>query len=126
MLCDPSKTFDSVNHEILMEKIAKVKMDSFWFRHYLLDRSQKVKINNTVSKTAPIKFGVPQGSILGPVLFTIFVNDLTEMIHDCEVVQYADNTQFMHTGTVDVLPDLITKTETTFFFAKTLQKTVSC
>ncbi len=62
---------------------------------------------------------MPQESILGPILFTIFVNDLTEMIHDCEVVQYADDTQFVHTGTTDELPDLITGAETALSLAKT-------
>ncbi len=70
-MCDLSEAFDSANHEILMQKVAKVKVDSFWFRHYLQDRTQTVKVNTTLSKTAPIKFGVPQGSILGPILFTI-------------------------------------------------------
>ncbi len=92
-LCDLSKAFDSVNHEILMQKISKLKVDSFCFRHYLQVKIQTVKINTILSKTAPVNFGVPQGSILRPILFTIFVNDLTEMIHDCEVVQYADDTQ---------------------------------
>ncbi len=118
-LCDLSKAFDSVNHEILMQKLAKLKVDSFWFRHYLKDRTQTVKINSTLSKTAPINFGVPQGSILGPILFTIFVNDLTEMINDCNVVQYADDTQFIHTGTTDELPELITRAEATLSLAKT-------
>ncbi len=117
-LCDLSKAFDSVNHEMLMEKLTKVKIDSFWFKHYLLDRSQAVKINNTVSTTAPIRFGVPQGSILGPVLFTIFTNDLTETINDCMVVQYADDTQFVHSGTVDELPHLIARAEATLSRAK--------
>ncbi len=118
-LCDLSKVFNSVNHEILMHKLAKVKVDSFWFRHYLQDRTQTVKINTTQSKTASIWFGVPQGSILGPILFTIFVNDLTEMIHACEVVQYADDTQCVHTGTINELPDIITTAKTTLSLAKT-------
>ncbi len=65
-LCDLSKAFDSVNHEMLMEKLTKVKIDSFY---YLLDRRQAAKINNTVSTTASIRFGVPQGSILAPIFF---------------------------------------------------------
>ena len=86
-LCDLSKAFDSVNHNILSKKLTKHNVDSFWFQDYLYNRSQKVKINNIMSTTAPIKYGVPQGSILGPILFTIFVNDLAEEIHGCEVIQ---------------------------------------
>ena len=67
---------------------------------------------------AEITFGVPQGSILGPILFTIFVNDLSETINDCEVVQYADDTQFIHSGTLDQLPHLITRAQTTLARAK--------
>ncbi len=54
-VCDLSKDFDSVNHEMLMEKLTKVKIDPFWFGHYeyLLDRSQVVRINNTVSTKDP-------------------------------------------------------------------------
>ncbi len=117
-LCDLSKSFDSANHEMLMERLTKVKIDPFWLRHYLLDRSQAVKINNTVSTTVPIPFGVPQGSILGSILFTLFTNDLTETINDCMVVQYADDTQFVHSGTVDALPHLIARAETTLSRAK--------
>ncbi len=107
-----------MNHEMLMETLTKVKIDPFWFRHYLLNRSQAVKINNTVSTTSPIRFVVSQGLILGPVLVTILTNDLTETINDCLVVQYADNTQFVHSGTVDTLPHLIARAETTLSRAK--------
>ncbi len=118
ILCDLSKAFDSVNHEMLMEKLTKVKINPFWFRHYLLDSSQPVKIKNTVSTTAPVRFWVPQGSILGPILFTIFTNDLTETISDCMVVQYANDTQFVHSGTIDTLPHLIARAEATLSRAK--------
>ncbi len=107
-----------MNHEMLMEQLTKVQIDSFWFRHYLLDKSQAVKINNTVSITASIRLGVPQGSILGPILFKIITNDLTETINDCMVVQYADDTQFVHSGTVDDLPHLIARAEVTLSRAK--------
>lgn len=117
-LCDLSKAFDSVNHNILNKKLTKVNVDSFWFQDYLDNRSQKVKINNTMSTTTPTKYGVPQGSILGPILFTIFVNDLAEEIHGCEIIQYADDTQFVHTGTVDALPHLLTAAQTTLSLAK--------
>ncbi|MEJ1857804.1 reverse transcriptase domain-containing protein, partial [Escherichia coli] len=66
-----------------------------------------------------ISFGVPQGSILGPILFTVFVNDLTKEIRDCTIVQYADDTQFLHTGTVEMLPDLVAGAERTLSQART-------
>ncbi len=113
ILCDFSKAFDNVKHEMLMGKLTKVKIDPFWFRQNLSDRSQAVKINNTVSTTAPMRNGVPQGSILGPILFTIFTNDRAETISDCVMVQYADGTQFVHSGTVDALIYLIARAEAT-------------
>ncbi len=117
-MCDLSKAFDSVNHNKLYEKLAKVNVDPFWFQDYLDNRNQKVKINNTTSEAAPIKYGVLQGSTLGPILFTIFVNDLAEKIHGCETIQYADDTQFVHTGTVDALPDLLTAAQATLSLAR--------
>ena len=118
-LCDLSKAFDSVHHGMLIEKLTQLGIDSFWFQNYLSDRCQNVKINKTVSKTANINFGVPQGSTLGPILFTIFVNDLANEIRDCTVVQYADDTQFLHTGTVETLPDLVARAERTLSQART-------
>ncbi len=117
-LQDLSKAFDSVHHVALLEKLIKFQVDTFWFSHYLKDRSQMVKISNTTSKTATVNYVVPQGSILGPVLFNIYVNDLREAITDCEVIQYADDTQLVHTGSIDALPDLITRAETTLSLAK--------
>ncbi len=118
-LCDLSKAFDSVNHKILLHKLSKVNEDSFWFKEYLRGRTQAVKVNNTLSNIKQTTFGVPQGSLLGPILFTIFVNDLSETINNCETVQNADDTQFIHSGTLDSLPHLITQTQTTLTRAKT-------
>ncbi len=58
-------------------------------------------------------YGVTQGSVLGQILFSIFVNDLSEEIKDCSLIQYADDTQFLQTGTIDSLPQLIHDTEQT-------------
>ncbi len=96
----------------------KVQIDTFWFSHYLKDKSQMVKSNNAAQKIATINFGVLQGSVLGPVLFNIYVNDLREGITDCRVVQYSDDTQLVRTGSVDALPDLIEKAEVTLSLAK--------
>lgn len=112
-LCDLSKAFDSVSHSILLKKCALLKIDSFWLTSYLEKRTQSVKLDNTVSSQACIQFGVPQGSILGPLLFNIYVNDMKEYISNCTLVQYADDTQLLHQGYLDDLNEIIKQTEDT-------------
>ena len=117
-LCDLSKAFDSVHHELLLRKLIYVKVDPFWFNSYLSGRTQSVKIDNTISSKRDVSFGVPQGSILGPVLFLIFVNDMAQIATKCSLVQYADDSQFIHTGTVDRIDELIMDAELTLRNAK--------
>ena len=117
-MCDLSKAFDSVNHEQLMIKLAKVRIDTFWFSSYLHNRTQSVRLDKTISDTLHIPYGVPQGSVLGPILFLIYVNDFSQYISDCLVIQYADDTQFVHTGNVNNIEDLIRKREETLSKAK--------
>ena len=74
-----SKAFDSVNRNILLEKLKKLNMSVSvmqWFKSYLSERSQSVKIEGNISKALPLNVGVPQGSILGPLLFIIYTSDL--------------------------------------------------
>ncbi len=118
-LCDLSKAFDSVNHSILLNKCAKLNVDSFWLESYLGNRTQSVKLNNTISGKANVQFGVPQGSILGPILFSIYVNDISDYITDCTLIQYADDTQLLHQGHIENIHEVIIQAGTALKKIKT-------
>ncbi len=117
-LCDLSKAFDSVNHNILLEKLQNTAVDKFWFDDYIKGRTQSVRLNNTVSSKTTTRYGVPSGSILRPVLFNVYVNDMSSHFTNCLLVQYADDTQFLHTGEVEELNTLVLEAETTLSRAR--------
>ena len=80
-----SAAFDVVDHTLLLKKLELYGMDSDslgWVRSYLDGRSQSVMIEGCLSKLLSVNSGVPQGSILGPLLYTLFTNELPEVIHD--------------------------------------------
>ncbi len=112
-LCDLSKAFDSVSHHILLEKLRRTSIDNFWFDDYLRERFQSVRLNSTQSRKTNVPHGVPQGSVLGPILFNIYVNGISQHLDNCILVQYADDTQFLHTGTPANLNTLITDAQNT-------------
>ena len=96
VLLDMSKAFDNVDHQILLRKIQSVGASTSAlkrFNSYLTNRYQVVRIHNSVSDPLPVECGVPQGSILGPLLFSIYVNDLPEVPRHCSTECYVDDTK---------------------------------
>ena len=92
---DISKCFDTINHKLLLDKLVKygIKNNELkWFHSYLNERCQSVIYNNQLSKPVHNSIGIPQGSNLGPLLFTLFVNDFPSFIHNGRVSMYADDT----------------------------------
>ena len=93
ILMDLSKAFDSLNHDLLLAKLEAYGLDNnavSFMRSYLTNRLQRCKINNSFSEWAKISAGVPQGSILGPLLFNIFINDIL-FLQKCDLANYADD-----------------------------------
>ncbi len=93
------KAFDTVNHGILLCKLSSIVVSDHsltWFESYLSDWKQATKVDSATSELSSIKHGVPQGSILGPLLFLIFIDDLCESVEPCSTSMYADDTAIFY------------------------------
>ena len=109
-LLDYSKAFDCANHKLILAKLKKLGFKNSaleWINSYLTDRSQQVVTSRGISKWAVIKNGVPQGSVLGPLLFTVLIHDLKEAIRHCAHHLYADDTQLYISGKVKDINKLV-------------------
>ena len=98
---DLSKAFDSISHTHLLVKLRKLGLHEDavnWCKSYLENRKQKTKFKKFTSEEHLVTSGVPQGSILGPIMFICFTNDMAKIFPDCKVLSYADDTQLITTG----------------------------
>ena len=98
VLIDLRKAFDTVDGEILLQKLAAMGVTSLdWFRSYLFNREQCTQVEGTNSSFLQVTCGVPQGSILGPTLFLCYVNDLSTCLN-CHLSLYADDSALIFSG----------------------------
>ena len=109
---DLSKAFDLINHALLLEKLERYglrgKLGS-WLRSCLSNRQQVVEIDDIRSAQLEISCGVPQGSVLGPLLFVLFINDLPNIVDECLLFMFADDNSLLIAN--DTVQDLVQNTQ---------------
>ena len=112
VLLDYSKAFDCANHKLILAKLKSMGFNNtslHWINSYLSNRSQQVVTEKGVSNWIELQNGVPQGSILGPLLFTILVSDIASEVKHCKFHLYADDTQIFISGKVQDIELLISR-----------------
>ena len=94
VLLDFSKAFDKIKHSILLEKLLSLNLSKRSYnliKDYLSDRTQSVRVNGVVSVNLKISSGVPQGSVVGPILFLLYINDLPLVVFSSMALLFADD-----------------------------------
>ena len=107
MFVDLKKAFDTVDCDTLIKKLSRMGINgtpSSWIKSYMSDRICKTLVGSKLSSESIITCGVPQGSLLGPLLFIMYINDLVECVKTCQVQLYADDTvlYFSHPSTQNI------------------------
>ena len=95
---DFAKAFDKVDHEILLNKLKSMGISGKihdWLKSFLSNRTQYVMVNGKKSRGEPVQSGVPQGTVLGPILFIMYINDITEVIKHCYIKIFADDSKLV-------------------------------
>ena len=111
LLTDLSKAFDCIQHDLLIAKCYAYGVDLksvSYLYDYLSNRKQRVRINNDFSEWKDVKYGVPQGSILGPLFFNIFLCDLFLAMEGFDLLNYADdNTPYACAENLDTVVNIL-------------------
>ena len=100
ILIDLQKAFDTINHKLFLEKLTVIGFHTAtiaWYKSYLENRTFLVDVDNNLSSSGTLTCGVPQGSLLGPVIFLLYVNDMSQAV-DCDLLLYADDTGLTFAG----------------------------
>lgn len=98
---DLAKAFDTIQHDTLLQILPNFGVNNnslLWFKSYISNRKQMVKLNDVISNTSSIEYGVPQGSVLGPILFIIYINAICDLDIGGQIVTYADDTCLLFSG----------------------------
>ena len=109
---DLRKAFNSVDHDLLIKKLESYGFKNNelnWFKSYLSDRKQVVSVGKEISDYCLIMSRAPQGSILDPLSFVLFINYLLEVLTKCQILMYADNTvTYFSASNSQVIADTLT------------------